>query len=292
MRLAPVPLLFYKNPEVAIEASGDSSRVTHAVKPAVDACRYFAGLLVGCCEGRSKEEILSPMFSPLGPDYWKTEGNDLAPEIAEVAQGSFKEREPPDIVGSGYVVKTLEAVLWAFKHSTSFKDGCLKVANLGHDADTTAAIYGQIAGAFYGIDSIPAGWREKVVFSSLIQLFSEELLDLSHHVTLPKLPKSKDELVPVSTTDPQSLSAKYRAIKLNAFDTLEKETQKIVNKVTLGSRGYNSVKGIDTEIAAVNDLYQKLPQEAQDPILLKDFTSIMNSAREKVSQRLTRSRNY
>jgi hypothetical protein len=97
-----------------------------------------------------------------------------------------------------------------------------------------------------------------VVFSSLIQLFSEELLDLSHHVTLPKLPKSKDEPVPVSTTDPQScmqlnlftisnllvfsvyiVSAKYRAIKLNAFDTLEKETQKIVNKVTLGSRGYN-----------------------------------------------------
>lgn len=79
-----------------------------------------------------------------------------------------------------------------------------KVANLGHDADTTAAIYGQIAGAFYGVDSIPMDWRKKVMFSSLIQLFTDELLSLSDHIQLPTLPKSTEELAPVSSIDPQS----------------------------------------------------------------------------------------
>ncbi|MDP2644144.1 MAG: ADP-ribosylglycohydrolase family protein [Desulfobacterales bacterium] len=76
----------------------------------------------------------------------------LCPEIDEIACGSFKRKEPPQIVGSGYVVKSLEAALWAFARSSSFREGCLFAVNLGDDADTTGAIYGQLAGAFYGPD--------------------------------------------------------------------------------------------------------------------------------------------
>ena len=69
-------------------------------------------------------------------------------------------REPPEIIGCGYVVKSLEAALWAFHRSETFEQGCLLAVNLGDDADTTAAIYGQLAGAYYGIDGIPEEWKE------------------------------------------------------------------------------------------------------------------------------------
>src|SRR5213593_760418 len=93
----------------------------------------------------------------------------LAPEIDEVAAGSFRRKEPPDIQGTGYVVRSLEAALWAFHKSTSFREGCLLAVNLGDDADTTGAIYGQVAGAFYGDSGIPELWRSKLAYRRLIE---------------------------------------------------------------------------------------------------------------------------
>jgi ADP-ribosylglycohydrolase len=71
MRLAPVPLAFRRNIDLAIHNAGESSRTTHGAPTAVAACRYFAGLLLGALEGRSKEQLLSSFFYPgLDRDYW------------------------------------------------------------------------------------------------------------------------------------------------------------------------------------------------------------------------------
>ena len=167
MRLAPVPLFFASNPEHAIHMSGESSRTTHGAATCIYACRYFGGLIVGAVQGESKEELLSPRYSPVA-GLWDRQS--LCAEIDEIAAGSFKskEAEAPEIVGSGYVVKSLEAALWAFHKSSTFEEGCLLAVNLGDDADTTAAIYGQIAGAFYGLDGIPPQWRELIAEGALI----------------------------------------------------------------------------------------------------------------------------
>ncbi|MGB7498223.1 MAG: ADP-ribosylglycohydrolase family protein, partial [Candidatus Acidiferrum sp.] len=138
MRLAPVPLFYVERPLEAIERSGESSRTTHGAKAAIDACRYFGGLIVGAILGIPKEELLSDRYSPV-QEYWRQ--NDLVGEIEEIATGSFKRLKPPQIKGSGYVVKSLEAALWAFYSSHTFREGCLLAANLGDDADTTGAIY-------------------------------------------------------------------------------------------------------------------------------------------------------
>ena len=147
MRLAPVALFFLRDPITAIEKAAESSRVTHATEVAVDACRYFAGLLVGALRGESKERLLSPRFAPID-GYWNV--HPLHPEIDSIAAGSYKWKQPPEIRGSGFVVHCLEAALWAFHNSTSFHEGCRLAVNLGEDADTTGAVYGQLAGAFYG----------------------------------------------------------------------------------------------------------------------------------------------
>jgi len=176
MRLAPVPLAYANNPSQAIELSGDSSRTTHGAVSCIDACRYLGGLIVGAVNGADKAELLAPDYSPM-PNYWVSQ--PLEAEVAEVAAGSFRERQPPQIKGSGFVVKSLEAALWAFYHSDTFEQGCLMAVNLGDDADTTGAVYGQLAGAYYGETAIPAHWRQKLAMHDLIGQLAEGLFKLA-----------------------------------------------------------------------------------------------------------------
>lgn len=159
MRLAPVPLFFALDPDRAIRMSKESSRTTHGALTCLDACRYFGGLIVGAVQGASKEELLSKRYAPIDRVWNRM---PLCTEIDSIACGSFKGKEPTEIVGSGYVVASLEAALWAFSSSSTFEEGCLLAVNLGNDADTTGAIYGQIAGAYYGVKGIPAPWRERI----------------------------------------------------------------------------------------------------------------------------------
>lgn len=174
MRLAPVPLFFASNPEDAIDKSAESSTTTHGARTAVDACRYMAGLIVGALNGETKDELLSSRYSPV-PGLW--ERGPLVDEVDSIAAGSFRERNPPEIRGSGYVVHTLEAALWAFYHGCDFRDGCLRVVNLGDDADTTGAVYGQLAGAFYGESGVPLDWRSKLHDAKLIRSLADRLCE-------------------------------------------------------------------------------------------------------------------
>lgn len=103
--------------------------------------------------------------------------DSLVPRIEEICKGSYRFNEPPDIKGSGYVVKSLEATLWAFAKSTSFEEGALLAVNLGDDADTTGALYGQLAGAFYGYNTIPNHWLNKLAMREMIVNLSKELFN-------------------------------------------------------------------------------------------------------------------
>lgn len=175
MRLAPVPLFYRSQPDEAVKYAGLSSCTTHQHPLTIDACKYTAGIILGALNGVSKEEILKIRYSPI-PGYWNKNG--ITREIDEIACGSFKEKEPPEIRGSGFVVKSLEAALWAFYNTDNFKEGCLNVVNLGDDADTTGAIYGQIAGAFYGESGIPKEWRKLLARFELISCMADKLMGI------------------------------------------------------------------------------------------------------------------
>lgn len=175
MRLAPVALLYSFDMKECLDRCANSSRTTHQAKEAIDACQLFGALLYGALQGLPKEELLSTSFI----DSVKRDVNvDWSPAIDEVAYGSYKEKSSELIEGSGYVVKTLEAVLWAFYHTSTFKEGLLKVVNLGNDADTTGAVYGQLAGAFYGFSSIPEKWEQKLTKRDLIFDYTNGLFHL------------------------------------------------------------------------------------------------------------------
>ena len=174
MRLCPIPMFFMNHEAENIRRSGISSMTTHKAPQSVSACRYFGHLIALALKGTDKENILRDHSTS---KIWDDEPLDST--IKEIAHGSFKKKSPPDIVGSGYVVKSLEAALWAFYTTNNFEDGALKAVNLGNDADTTGAVYGQIAGAYYGLDDIPINWRAKLFMLNEMLEMAEELYKLS-----------------------------------------------------------------------------------------------------------------
>jgi ADP-ribosyl-[dinitrogen reductase] hydrolase len=113
-----------------------------------------------------RKEVLAPDSQTL---LHLKELHALHPEIAEVAEGSFRRKQPPEILGSGYVVRSLEAALWAFHDRRNFRQAVLRAVNLGDDADTTGAVCGQLAGAYSGESGIPAEWLEGLARRDMIE---------------------------------------------------------------------------------------------------------------------------
>ncbi len=157
MRLAPVPMFFYRNPQQAVEQSANSSRTTHPARDAVDACRYLGCLISAALSGIDKKNLLAPFYAS-AEDYWQS--YPLSAAIQSVAAAGYRHKDASEIHGDGLAAHCLEAALWAFDHTSDFASGCLLAINLGEDTDTTAAVYGQIAGACYGLQGIPPAWRE------------------------------------------------------------------------------------------------------------------------------------
>ena len=173
MRLAPVPLRYANNPAEAVRLAAESSRTTHGAAEALDACRYFAALIVGAVRGASKDDLLAPPGASTIDALRHAE--PLVPGVRAIADGSFRKKTREQIKSTGYVLHTLEAALWAFHNSHTFKEGAILAVNLGVDADTTGAVYGQLAGAFYGFEGIPAEWREKIARRDEIVALAEAL---------------------------------------------------------------------------------------------------------------------
>ena len=170
MRLAPVPMFFFSDYAAAVHFSGESSRTTHGAAECVDACRLFGSMIVKALSGQSKVEILFGDPFPFAAD-----APPLSSKIQAIANGIYQAKAGEAITGSGYVVESLEAALWCFYQTDNFRDAILTAANLGDDADTTAAVCGQIAGAFYGESGIPEHWRQQLAQADLIRDFAKRL---------------------------------------------------------------------------------------------------------------------
>jgi ADP-ribosylglycohydrolase len=173
VRLAPVALFYGAQPVKAVQFAAQSSLTTHGAVAAVEACEYLARLIVGALNGHDKEALVGAEDSLIQLLRDAT----YESSIARVAGGSFRDKKPPDIKGTGYVVESLEAALWAFWSTDSFEDGALAAVNLGDDADTTGAVYGQLAGAYYGIDAISSDWVEKIAMRDDIVAMADRLAE-------------------------------------------------------------------------------------------------------------------
>jgi ADP-ribosyl-[dinitrogen reductase] hydrolase len=165
MRLAPVPMWFAPDLAQVRAMARASSRTTHAAPEALDCCELFAELLLRALQGAPKSALLAAP-APAG----------ASGRVCEIAAGRYVDKRADEVTGSGYCVDSLEAALWCFATTASFEAAVLAAANLGDDADTTAAIVGQLAGAHYGAAEIPARWRERLVMRAEIEALADALL--------------------------------------------------------------------------------------------------------------------
>jgi len=165
MRLAPVVLFFYPDNKQAQHYAIESSRTTHGTQECLDACSCFAELLYRALAGMDRLNLLqTPFLEEIS-----------SPAVRAIAKGDYLSKSRNAIRGTGYVVNSLEAALWCFGQTDSFRAAILMAANLGDDADTTAAICGQIAGAYYGEAGIPTEWLEQMVMRAEISQLAEKL---------------------------------------------------------------------------------------------------------------------
>jgi ADP-ribosylglycohydrolase len=178
MRLAPVPirfLAFYPGKLEEISRLADESSLpTHASEQCRSACRYLAVVLAGLMSGEDRDTVLSRDWKAL---LQLNEMKPLHPLILEVAQGCYRQKEPPAIEGAGWVVKSLEAALWAFHDAATFEEAVLQAVNLGDDADTTGAVCGQLAGAFWGESNIPRSLRTGLARVDMVENALAGILD-------------------------------------------------------------------------------------------------------------------
>ena len=166
MRLAPVAVRHWNDRPRLRDVAARQSRTTHAAPEAVDACVAYADLLADAIAGAPRSAVLAPRSGP-----W-------AGSIPAIMGGSWCGKPRHAIRASGYVAHSLEASLWATGRSGDFRDAILLAANLGEDADTTAAITGQLAGALHGAAAIPPEWQARVAWAPRITVMAEVLVGL------------------------------------------------------------------------------------------------------------------
>jgi ADP-ribosyl-[dinitrogen reductase] hydrolase len=169
MRLAPIAIRHWRDRALLADIAARQSRATHAAAEAVDACVAYGDMLADAISGVPKAELLNaPRAS-------------ASRTVHAVVAGSWRGKQRDAVRSSGYVLHSLEAALWCVGRTADFRSAVLLAANLGDDADTTAAITGQLAGAVYGASGIPPEWLERLAWR-------ERLADVARALTTASVP--------------------------------------------------------------------------------------------------------
>ena len=145
MRMAPIIVMFHHDLEILSQKCLESSRTTHASPIVDEIVMHFAIIVFNLLSGLDKIEALK----------------NYVPN--------------PNATPTGFVVDSFDVAILAFRDSSTFEEGLLHVVNQGDDADTAGAIYGQIAGAYYGIDQTPLKWRQDLWQVSMLEDVFEKL---------------------------------------------------------------------------------------------------------------------
>ncbi|EWC48717.1 hypothetical protein DRE_00022 [Drechslerella stenobrocha 248] len=180
MRTVPIGLFFHSSPPSTIAAHAHAaSELTHPHPANGEACAVYSILVASILSPPSPSSATTTIDKPalfaIFKSFVFTE-DSLRTRFAPYSSiEDFSTRSVDQISSSGYVVHSLEAALWAFFTTDDWATGCLKVVNLGDDADTVAAIYGGLAGAYYGLEAIPARWRDGLLKSNVVAEIANDL---------------------------------------------------------------------------------------------------------------------
>lgn len=179
MRIAPAALYFCNEPdEVLFQRIREISSITHGHFRSVLSCVIFSKIMIELLKGVEKFEALQNTSAFISSLSRKNEFN--ASEMTHfdrILSGKIGGLDVDQIYSSGYVVHTLEAALWCFLQTDTYRDAVLKAVNLGEDTDTTACVAGALAGLYYGEQSLPVAWMERLAREQDIVRLSEDFTE-------------------------------------------------------------------------------------------------------------------
>jgi ADP-ribosylglycohydrolase len=168
-RVAPAVMYFFADATAAVTKAAEAARITAQAPMVLDCVRLLASMIHLALSGRDKASVLHPPR-----ELWMTAST--RPEVLALYDGAYASRSPPEISGGGGILQALEAALWAFNRTETFREGALLAANLGLDSDVVAAAYGQVAGAYHGVSAIPGIWRNSLMKQEVIIDTADRLL--------------------------------------------------------------------------------------------------------------------
>jgi ADP-ribosylglycohydrolase len=171
MRLSPAVCFASHDLESAMHLAAAQSRTTHASGIAEECCRFTSSVLF---------KILN------GSDFLTAKSDTLAvgwsSELTEAIGSSLSGVSGALIPSGGFVLDSLRASLWCIENTNCFEDAVFLAVNLGDDADTTAAITGQISGAIYGYSAIPSSLKNGLIGERRLYVTSQLLNHSSQRV--------------------------------------------------------------------------------------------------------------
>jgi ADP-ribosyl-[dinitrogen reductase] hydrolase len=194
MRASPIPLVYSHSLSTAYTHAMLSSDLTHPNPVNTEACLAYTMLITRALHGWSKADLARELGN------WEFRTMNLKKRFEGMkAVGDWEMKDEDSIKSTGWVVDTLEASCWAFFSTNDFREGALKVVNLGEplplniftegllvlcigpgdDADTVGAIYGALAGAYYGFNAIPKEWVEGLVKREVVGQIADGLIELA-----------------------------------------------------------------------------------------------------------------
>lgn len=174
MRVAPIGLVYFRDMEIALSNAALSSNATHPYPRCAECCQIYTRLIVRALNGASKEELAEEFARINFTDVKVKQRLDRYSSLTD-----WENTDEEHIKSSGYVLSTLEAALWAFFTTSTFKSGAVKVVNLGDDADTVGAVYGGLAGSYYGLEEIPADWIASLQKKNVVEEIASGLCSLT-----------------------------------------------------------------------------------------------------------------
>ncbi|WP_170270562.1 ADP-ribosylglycohydrolase family protein [Heliorestis acidaminivorans] len=172
MRILPASIYFSKSKDMCHFIQQNSS-ITHAHQISNLACLLYSFMVKALLAGKQKSEAYYYMIEEANKLKSEEKFSTEWVHFDHILTGSILDGNKKISAGS-YVVLTLEAALWAFMKTDTYKDCMLKVINLGGDTDTVAAIAGGLAGLHYGYSEIPEEWTQSLQKSHMLLNMSKD----------------------------------------------------------------------------------------------------------------------
>lgn len=167
-----LPYAFVEDINKSVFNMTRENRITHRNSICSYSCIFYVKMMRALLEGKDKTSAVMQAVDFLRHGWRISDRDDIDSDtivyFKRLFNSGFISLEESEVKSTGYVINTLEAVVWCFLNTKNYEDAVLKAVNLGGDTDTIAALTGGLAGLYYGYDSIPEKWLNQIAASSLI----------------------------------------------------------------------------------------------------------------------------